>query len=472
MSDRWAYHRIVMRLDRPRQLRIFVIASLVLLAWAAPTSGVVVSADTSSTTSADLSAYRPPPTSTSYSPSPSSGQTGSCAFGCATGGTTGPCPAASSTCLTVSQVPTRGVFWSKCTATDQVYCVESVTLRDSSGNEIVTSANPYANCHNNDMSSTEKCSLDGSDWMEMGVDVNSDSNSYRFTGIDITTYTYAWKVRTGKLEPDVLMMGDTQRVVVGGNASEGWTIEITAKPSKRAYASPPCLTQSTCATQVADHVTVGLSGYLRMLGVGREIPGMSVETESLRDALRGTFISTNGMSQSWSFSQDTFSVLARSPHFLPADSTGKSEVAPGFVRVFLPAKYIMFDRGYSSLSLVTADRVQLTVSGENATAKVTPTSEGILVDTGVEHFSAPDPTLRILKMNEISRIRRGVPVALSKFATPKATAKPKWSVKGSCKIVGKTIVATASKGTCSLTLQTLNAKKIYVTSLKKTLKVS
>ena len=474
---------------------MLTIVSAFVLVWVAPSSGSIVSADTSSTSSTSTTTTQP----------------AACFVGCMNGSPatssttvpTTPCAAGSSTCLTMSQLPTRGVFWPRCTGTDQVYCTEPASLRDPSGNEVVTSASPYANCHNNDMTSTEKCSIDGSDWMEMGASIEGDTGSPRFSGVDITKYTYTWKVRTGKLEPSILMMGDTQKVVVGGNATDGWTIEISAKPSMRAYASPPCFTKETCATQVAQSVSTGLSGYLRMLGLNLN-SAPSVDSEQTRAALRGTFISTNGMSQSWSFSKDTFMVQARSPHFLPPDSSGKSEVTPGFVRVFLPSSYITLDRGYSSVSMVTADRVQLTVSGANATAKVTPSSDGILVDTGVEHFSAPDPTIKILANNEKlgssspmtttsttnvnstapassrsvasnvapSTIKRGVPTALSRFATPQSSAKPKWSAKGSCKIVGKTVVATSSKGTCSLTLQTLNAKKKYVTTLRKTLKVS
>jgi hypothetical protein len=362
-------------------------------------------------------------------------------------------------------------MWPSCVASDQTYCVESVSLADPSGNSVVSAAIPYAYCHNNEMKSTEKCSLDGSDWVDLGVGITADTNSSRLASADISKYTYTWKIRTGLIEPSILMMGDTQRVKTSGSNLEGWTIEISAKPASRAYASPPCFKQADCATQVAQSVSIGLSGYLRMLAVGQGSEVPSVETAKLRDALRGTFISTNGMSQAWNFSQDTFMVQARSPHFLPPDSSGKSEVTGGFVRVFLPAAYITLDRGYSSLSMVTADRVQVTVSGANATAKVSHMSDGILVDTGVEHFSAPDPTVKILKKSEFASIKRGVPVPLSKFSKPKASLKPKWSAKGACKIVGKTVVATASRGSCALTLQTLNSKKNYMTTLRKTLKV-
>jgi len=340
---------------------------------------------------------------------------------------------------------------------------------------------PFTNCHNNDFSSTELCSVDGSDWFEVGLSGN-------FSETDLQN-TYRWKLRTGKLSPDIMMMGDTQKSVIGGNATDGWTIEIWAKPALKAYLKG-CYTASTCPdTSVASSVSYSLSGYIRTLGIEadeklRRWP--SVGTEALRSALRGTFISTNGMSQSWTFSNDTFSATAVSPHFLPPDSTGKSDVTPGYVRIFLPETYLTLDRGYKDLSLVTSDRIKLTVSGQNATAKVKRVDGGILVDTGVEHFSAPNPEMSVLKANGaatpvvtetvpavvLAKMKKGSSKMLSSIAKTKALQKPKWTASGKCKILKGKLIALKLAGTCKVTLRVLNSKKKYVVQTTKTFEVS
>jgi hypothetical protein len=283
-----------------------------------------------------------------------------------------------------------------------------------------------------------------------------------------------------------MMLGDTQKTVIGGNATDGWTIEIWAKPALKAYLNG-CFSASACPdTSVASSVSYSLAGYIRTLGIEAERRWPSVGTEALRSALRGTFISTNGMSQSWTFSNDTFSAIAVSPHFLPPDATGKSAVTPGYVKIFLPETYLTLDRGYKDLSFVTSDRIKLTVSGQNATAKVTKVDGGILVDTGVEHFSAPNPEMSVLKANDatasvvtettstsfLAELKKGSSKTLSSIAKTKASQKPKWTASGKCKILESKLIALKFDGTCKVTLRVLNSKKKYVVQTTKTFKVS
>jgi hypothetical protein len=315
--------------------------------------------------------------------------------------------------------------------------------------------------------------MDGSDWLEVGLSGNfSEATSQSI---------FRWKLRTGKLSPDIFMLGDTQKTVIGGNATDGWTIEIWAKPALKAYLNG-CYSASSCPdTSVASSASYGISGYLRMLGVNNSWP--SVATESLRNALRGTFISTNGMSQSWSFSVDTFSVNAVSPHLLPPDSSGNSAITPGYVKIFLPDSYFLLDRGYNDLSSITAENMNLVTSGQTKTAKLTKANGGILVDTGVEHFSSVNVTLRVLTKNTsatvsnptsatVSNLRRGSSKALSSIVKTKTTQKPKWSASGKCKIVGSKLVALKVVGNCKVTLRVLDSKNRYVIQTTKNFRVT
>jgi hypothetical protein len=375
--------------------------------------------------------------------------------------------------LTIDLYPQRNMPWGPCSFASQQYCYEQATIVNADGSEVPSNATPSSNCHNNNFS-TELCTMDGSDWLEVGL-----SGSFS----EATSQSvFRWKLRIGKLSPDIMMLGDTQKTVIGGNATDGWTIEIWAKPALKAYLNG-CYSSSTCPdTSVASSVSYAIGGYLRMLGVNASWP--SVASESLRNALRGTFISTNGMSQGWTFSNDTFFATAVSPHLLPPDSTGKSAVTPGYVKIFLPETYLTLDRGYADLSLVTSDRIKLTVSGEKASAKVTKVVGGILVDTGVEHFSAPNPDMTVLKASDtavtavtqpavvLSKLGKGTSKSLSSIAKTKASQKPKWSASGKCKIVGSKVVALKVAGTCKVTLRVLNSKKKYVVQTTKTFKVS
>ena len=392
--------------------------------------------------------------------------------------------------LTIADLPYTQVYWGQCQYKQQVYCTEPTTVISASGSESVVpftigmgKGMPVANCHNNSHDNTKLCNTDGSDWMEIQL-------GGEFTQPE-TSNTYHWKVRTGKISPDILMLGDTQKTVVSGNANDGWAIEIWAKPTLKAY-DGGCFSVATCSGgSVASRVSYNIMGYARMLGINAA--WNSVASESLRTALRGTFITTNGGSQSWAFSSDTFFVTAMSAHFLPPDASGKSEVAPGYVKVFLPESYLTLDRGYKNLSMVTADRVKLTVSGENTTAKVTKVDGGLLVDTGVEHFSAPNPEMMVLKANDaatsvmtetttiastsnsiavVAKLKKGASKTLSSIAKTKAAQKPKWSASGKCKIVGSKVVALKVAGTCKVTLRVLNSKKKYVVQATKTFKVS
>ena len=400
--------------------------------------------------------------------------------------------------LTITDSPKQTSTWPSCLYDQQTYCHEAISITDGSGVErawksVMGAPQPYSNCHGNggnnsydSQANNPPCDLLGVDWMEIQLTGNLTKN-------DLVN-TYHWKVRTGKIEPDVLMLGDTQKTIVGGNANVGWTLEIWAKPAIKAYLDG-CFSASVCPdTSVATSAPVSLAGYAKMLVVNQSGPTMSsVSSESLRTALRGAFISTNGMSQSWKFSADTFFVTAVSPHFLPPDTTGKSEVTPGYVKVFLPESYITLDRGYKDLSMVTPERVKLSVSGANATAKVTKVDGGILVDTGVEHFSAPNPEMMVLKATEaavttpavstpatvaptasvvVAQLKKGASKALSAIAKTKAAQKPKWSASGACRIVGTKVVAAKKAGTCKVTLRVLNAKKKYVVQTTKTFRVS
>ena len=146
--------------------------------------------------------------------------------------------------------------------------------------------------------------------------------------------------------------------------------------------------------------------------------------------------------------------------------------------------------------MVTAKNVRLKVSGQDAVANVSAQNGGILIDTGVTHFSAPNPEFNVLKAGETlvsttpavaapvvtvpivappvvavptrTTMSKGTTRSLTSIARTTAAQKPKWSAKGQCRISGSRLVALKKAGACTVTLRVLNSKKQYVTKTTKT----
>ena len=370
----------------------------------------------------------------------------------------------------LEDVPNTSEYWPRCVLDIDEYCWESGSKIDGNGVEApVNESHPFIYCHRGQgFGDTSRCATDGSYWLDLGFQKAYDY-SVKFDASDAAT-TYRWKVRLGKFSPDILMLGDTQRTEVSGNEASGWSLEIWAKPALKAFKNG-CATPSTCnESTVAESVLYSVHGYMRTLGINQSWP--SVATTELRNSLRGTFISTNGMAQSWSFSSDTFYVTAIGPHFLP---DGVS-VSPGYVKVFLPEAYVVQQRGYSSLAEVDQEDLSVTISGKPVTAGIERQDHGLLVDTGVRHFSAPNPTLMLLPKNRAGAasapgvLKRRSSVALSSIRSVKPSLKPRWSARGKCTIKGKRLVASATPGSCYVVVSGMKGTK-RVTLLRRTYRV-
>ena len=392
-------------------------------------------------------------------------------------------------------------YWPTCSSNSVTYCFTDARKVNADGSEsaVIGGGGPYVNCHGNGQSSGP-CATDGSYWMEVGM---NGSNAGNFTEADLET-TYHWQIRTGKFSPDVMMLGNAQKTTVSGSATSGWALDIWAKPALKAYKNG-CYSPSLCDdTTVAESVRYAMNGYLRTLGVGTGLTYPAVESSQLRDALRGTFISTNGMSQSWDFKADTFRVSAVSPHFL---TDGKT-VAPGYVKVFLPAGYVLGTKGYASLQEVTSENIALKVSNKDAKASVQRFDNGILVDTGVTHFSAPEPEVRLLPKGDtanavtpavtsapavaastpaaavgsaqpassgttsVPTLKKGATKTLASIYRTTASQRAKWAASGACSIRSGKLVAKSVAGTCRVTVSVLNSKKKYVVAARKSYKVA
>jgi len=357
--------------------------------------------------------------------------------------------------LTIASTPTRGVLWPKCTTDAQEYCWEapSVITPDGVENPVagagtlqnpqdpmsMSTGTPYTYCHDNDIASRAPCRMDGSDWLEVQLTGN-------FTEAE-SKNTYHWKLRLGTFAPDMLSLGDTQKSIVGGSATDGWTLEIWVKPALFAYrdnCQPPTCGQN----DKADRVWYAVQGHLHQMPVGAT-NGMGSSSQAQREALRGVYISTNASTQSWRFGQDTFSVEATSPHFLPDGVT----LTPGFVKIWLPPAYVLRDRGYTDISQVKPEFFDLKVSSQSATAKVEVYNGGLLVDTGITHYSSPNPSVKLKSATETMALQNLAALQQQQTSTGSSSASS---------ATGNFVRTAASGAKATLTINLTSAQKVKV----------
>lgn len=91
-----------------------------------------------------------------------------------------------------------------------------------------------------------------------------------------------------------------------------------------------------------------------------------------------------------------FNFEARGPHYQVGTSPAEERLVPARIRMFLPGRYL----NWLGHTVDTLDINALKVStsdGQAATPSVEALGDGVVVDFGIKHYSAPDPTLEIFK---------------------------------------------------------------------------
>ena len=165
----------------------------------------------------------------------------------------------------------------------------------------------------------------------------------------------------------------------------------------------------------------------------------------------------------------TFNFTAYGPHYLPQVSGQALQVQPARVQVFLPLAYFGA-LGYSNLSDFDSNSYSVTTSDGQVTHPITTIRpDGMLINVGIEHYSAPNPVL-VFKL-------KGSPTSLGGYKAPKArkvnlgsktllqsifkekiSSRDKWKAVGGCKISGRSLVAPKRRASCVVTLKVVNAK--------------
>jgi hypothetical protein len=212
----------------------------------------------------------------------------------------------------------------------------------------------------------------------------------------------------------------------------------------------------------------------------------------------GAWAEANAQGFSWSYNTDGATNAsptappnklyfeASAPHYLPRVGTNELVVMPARVQVFLPAAYFTA-LGYATLTEFDSSSYSVTTEdGQKVSPTVVEQDGGLRINLGVQHYSAPNPTI-IFKSKNVSSttqaaqspktttssksVRRSTQKSLtSLISLPKSGIKT-YKVTGSCKINGRYLRTPSRKTTCKLTLTVRNSKKKVLATKTVTIKV-
>lgn len=216
----------------------------------------------------------------------------------------------------------------------------------------------------------------------------------------------------------------------------------------------------------------------------------------------GSWAEANAQGFSWSYNTDGATSAsptappnklffeASAPHYLPRVGTNDLAVMPARVQVFLPAAYFTA-LGYATLSEFDSSSYSVTTEdGQKVSPTVVEQDGGLRINLGVQHYSAPNPTIVFKSKNLVTAV-----VAPTSTATPTATTSTKtvrrsttkslsslislskagtktYKVTGGCSISGKNLRTPARKTICKLTLTVRNSKKKIIATKSQLIRVS
>lgn len=123
-----------------------------------------------------------------------------------------------------------------------------------------------------------------------------------------------------------------------------------------------------------------------------DVPGNGIWAEA------NAQVFSYGMSwnQADGFTSVKFNFEARGPHFQLGTSPADGRLVPARIRMFLPGRYLA-SLGYSVDTFDSSALKVTTSDGQVAIPSVAARGDGVVVDFGIKHYSAPDPTLEIAK---------------------------------------------------------------------------
>ena len=225
----------------------------------------------------------------------------------------------------------------------------------------------------------------------------------------------------------------------------------------------------------------------------------------------GAFAEANASSFTWSYSSGSLSptvpnvlkFLAQAPHYLPRRGGEPLQVMPARVQVFMPTAYFSA-LGYASLSEFNASSYSVTTEdGQTTTPTISVRDNGILINLGLQHYSAPNPSVIFVPkgaaigvtdtlsstaplpspssvtnttvvpkaFSALKTLRKKKSAPLSSFISYSSPGTKAWKVSGGCRIVKSKLQAPSRAATCKLTLTVKNSKKKIIATRSHTIRV-
>jgi hypothetical protein len=186
---------------------------------------------------------------------------------------------------------------------------------------------------------------------------------------------------------------------------------------------------------------------------------------------------------------------ANGPHYKKRTGSEPLELNPARVQVFLPTSYFT-GLGYESLETFDATSYSVTAEdGQTTAPSLSKRSDGILINLGIKHYSAPNPTITFKNAGSTSTAQTSTTLPALSASTSTSTTIPsplkmlkagsrnlsslisysgtgtrKWTTSGGCTVLGSKLRAPSRKTTCTVTL-TVRSKSNKVT-YRKTVKVA
>lgn len=220
----------------------------------------------------------------------------------------------------------------------------------------------------------------------------------------------------------------------------------------------------------------------------------------------GAWAEANAQGFSWSYSSgspalagsgaptapNVLKFMAQAPHFKPRDGSKPLEVNPARVQVFLPTSYFTA-LGYATLDEFDASSYSVsTEDGQTATPTVTKRDDGLLINLGVSHYSAPNPTVTFKVKGAAVATTGSLPVttpipaagasgltmkksatkSLSSIISYGGSGRKTWRATGGCTIRSSRLVAPKTSSTCTVVLTVKNSKGRTVVTKRATVKVN
>jgi hypothetical protein len=223
----------------------------------------------------------------------------------------------------------------------------------------------------------------------------------------------------------------------------------------------------------------------------------------------GAFAEANASSFSWSYSSgnltstvpNVLKFVAQAPHYLPRKGDEPLQVMPARVQVFMPTSYFSA-LGYASLSEFNASSYSVaTEDGQTTTPTINVRDNGILINLGLQHYSAPNPSVTFVSkgsaigvtdtlsstspllvpvkntipatkvFSALKKLGKKKTAPLSSFISYSSPGTKTWKVSGGCRIVKSKLQAPARAATCKLTLTVKNSKKKTIATRSHTIRV-